>query len=74
MNPVTKVFLWIGVAFLVLAFIWQIGGRWLGHLGRLPGDIVIKKENFSFYFPITTSILISLALTLAMFLWNYFRK
>jgi hypothetical protein len=39
---------------------------WLGKLGlgRLPGDIVIERENFSFYFPITTSILLSLLLSL----------
>lgn len=33
-------------------------------LGRLPGDIVVKRENFSFYFPITTSIVLSIILTL----------
>lgn len=40
-------------------------------LGRLPGDISIKRENFSFYFPLTTCILISLLLSL-LFAW--FRK
>ena len=38
---------------------------WLGvPLGRLPGDIVIRREGFTFYFPITTAILVSVALTL----------
>lgn len=37
------------------------------HLGRLPGDIVIKKGNFTFYFPIVTSILISVLLTLIFY-------
>jgi Protein of unknown function (DUF2905) len=38
--------------------------RWFGAGGRgLPGDIVIRRGNFTFYFPIVTSILISLALT-----------
>jgi hypothetical protein len=38
---------------------------WLGvPLGRLPGDIVIRRDNFTFYLPITTSILVSIALTL----------
>jgi formate hydrogenlyase subunit 3/multisubunit Na+/H+ antiporter MnhD subunit len=37
-------------------------------LGRLPGDISIKRENFSFYFPITTCILVSLVLTLIFYL------
>ena len=38
---------------------------WLGvPLGRLPGDIVVRREGFTFYLPITTSILVSVALTL----------
>jgi hypothetical protein len=37
-------------------------------LGRLPGDIRIERENFSFYFPLTTSILISLLVSLVMWL------
>jgi hypothetical protein len=39
-------------------------------LGRLPGDIVIRKPNFQFYFPITTSILLSLLLTLILYLFR----
>ncbi|MFA5062744.1 MAG: DUF2905 domain-containing protein [Candidatus Omnitrophota bacterium] len=41
-------------------------------LGRLPGDIYIQKKNFSFYFPLATSILISIALSLLM--WLFSRK
>lgn len=37
-------------------------------LGRLPGDIHIKRENFSFYFPLATSILVSLVLSLILWL------
>ena len=39
-------------------------------LGKLPGDIYIQKKNFSFYFPITTSILISIILSLIFWLWS----
>ncbi len=42
-------------------------------LGKLPGDIHIKKENFSFYFPLTSSIIISIILTLLIYLINKFR-
>ena len=48
-----------------------IGGLiWAGvPLGRLPGDFVIRREGFTFYLPLTTSILVSIALTLmGMFL------
>ncbi len=36
--------------------------------GRLPGDIIIRKENFSFYFPLATSVIISIILTVIFFL------
>jgi len=39
-------------------------------LGRLPGDILIKRENFSFYFPLGTSILLSLILSLILYLFR----
>lgn len=38
--------------------------------GRLPGDINIERENFSFHFPLMTSILVSLVLTLILWLWR----
>lgn len=41
--------------------------------GKLPGDIVVKKKNFTFYFPLATSILLSLLLTLLLYLINRFR-
>jgi hypothetical protein len=42
-------------------------------LGRLPGDIHVKKENFEFYFPIMTSILLSLLLSAILWIIAYFR-
>jgi len=39
-------------------------------VGRLPGDIWIRKENFSFYFPITTSILVSIILTFVFYIFR----
>ncbi|NVM57437.1 MAG: DUF2905 domain-containing protein [Desulfobacterales bacterium] len=39
-------------------------------LGKLPGDILIKKDNFRFYFPITTCIIISIILTLLFYLFR----
>lgn len=38
--------------------------------GRLPGDIIIKKDNFTFYFPLATSILLSIILTVIMYFLN----
>jgi hypothetical protein len=58
----------LGVVLLVAGLLWP----WLSKLGlgRLPGDIVVERENFRLYFPITTSILISLALSLLLWLLN----
>jgi hypothetical protein len=39
-------------------------------LGRLPGDIAVKRDNFSFYFPITTSIILSIVLTVILALFR----
>ena len=41
-------------------------------IGRLPGDVLIQRRNFTFYFPLTTSVLVSIILTL--FLWILSRK
>jgi hypothetical protein len=54
----------------VLIFAGRLPG--LGILGRLPGDIYIKRDNFSFYFPLATSILLSIAMSLV--LWLLFRR
>jgi hypothetical protein len=40
------------------------------YLGKLPGDIAIERENFKFYFPVATSILVSILLSLLLFLYN----
>jgi Protein of unknown function (DUF2905) len=44
--------------------VWLWSGRGFGWLGRLPGDLSYQKDNFGFYFPLTTCILVSLVLTL----------
>jgi len=54
----------IGVGILLLFF------HKIPFVGKLPGDILIQKKNFSFYFPITTSILISIILSLIFWLWS----
>ena len=56
----------LGVALVVLGLAWPWIER-LG-LGRLPGDLRIEREGFSFYFPLTTSIIVSLAASLIIWL------
>ena len=59
----------IGLVILALGLLWPLIQK-LG-LGRLPGDIAVEKENFRFYFPIMTSIVISIVLSV---LFWFFRK
>lgn len=65
-----KIFIIIGIFFIIIGLAFMLGDK-IPYIGRLPGDIHIKKENFSFYFPITTSIIISIILTV---LFSIFRK
>ncbi|MAT64685.1 MAG: hypothetical protein CMN57_03475 [Gammaproteobacteria bacterium] len=58
----------IGIVLLVLGLLWPLLTR-LG-LGRLPGDIMVEREGFRFYFPLMTSIIVSLVLTLLFWLFR----
>jgi hypothetical protein len=72
MNPVPKLLIVVGAVLVIIGFLWQVGGRFFP-LGRLPGDIVVQKENFTFYFPVVTSIVLSVVLSLILYLIRLFR-
>ncbi|HEY8498538.1 MAG TPA: DUF2905 domain-containing protein [Limnochordales bacterium] len=56
-----------GLAIAGLGLLLEVVGRgWLPGLGRLPGDIYVERGNFRFYFPLATSLLLSLVLTLIL--------
>lgn len=67
MNPVSKVLIVVGVLFIIVGLIWHFTG---GNIpfGRLPGDIRIQKENSTFFFPITSCLIISAVLSLIGYL------
>jgi hypothetical protein len=68
-QEIGKLIFIAGLAMAVLGLLlWKAGG--LGPIGRLPGDLSVQRPNFSFYFPITTCILISIILTLLMWLFR----
>jgi hypothetical protein len=71
-NPVAKLLIIGGAVLIVIGLLWQVGGRFLP-LGKLPGDIVVEKENFRFYFPVVTCIVISIVLSLLMYLFRLFK-
>jgi hypothetical protein len=72
---VGKTLILIGVVFVLIGvWLWS-GSRlpaWLSWLGRLPGDIIIERDHVRVYFPIVTSLLLSLAMTLV--LWFFGRR
>ncbi len=69
MDSLGKVLILFGVVLALLGGLLLVAGK-IPYLGRLPGDIVIRRENWSVYFPLTTSILISILLTLLFSLFS----
>ncbi|WP_042345661.1 DUF2905 domain-containing protein [Bacillus massiliigorillae] len=68
MSSLPKVLMIIGGVLLVLGFLMQFI-----KLGKLPGDIIIKKENATFYFPVVTCILVSVVLSAIFYIIGKFR-
>jgi Protein of unknown function (DUF2905) len=63
-----KLFIVLGLFFLLLGAAWPLLSKL--PFGRLPGDIYIERENFSFYFPLTTGLLISVVLSQILWWWT----
>ena len=64
-----KILILFGVVFIGLGLILSVNAH-LPWLGKLPGDIVVKKENFQFYFPFTTCLLVSAVLSLFLYVFR----
>lgn len=62
-SSIGKIFIIFGLIMLAVGGIMILAGR-IPWIGRLPGDIYIRKKNLTFYFPLTTSIIISIFLSL----------
>ncbi len=62
-----KMLVVFGSVLVVMGLIFIFGGK-ISWLGRLPGDIIIKREGFQFYFPVTTSILVSLIISALLYI------
>ena len=71
MNDISRQLIFAGLVLLIAGAVLGFFGKVPG-LGRLPGDIAIRRENFSFYFPLASCLLVSLALT--FFFWLFGRK
>ena len=69
MGELGKLLIVFGVVLVVMGLLFTFAGKipWLGHL---PGDIYIQRERFSFYFPLATCLLLSLIVTLVLYLFR----
>jgi Protein of unknown function (DUF2905) len=77
MDPTRELGKWLVLGGLLLAAIgglFLVGGRPPFRLGRLPGDIAIEGKRGSFYFPVVTCILLSVVLTLIIWVVSLFRR
>ncbi|WP_456385417.1 DUF2905 domain-containing protein [Desulfolithobacter sp.] len=65
-----RTLIFLGVLLVAAGLLWP----WIKNLpfGRLPGDIIISRENFRFYFPLTTSIVVSVVLSLILWISRKF--
>lgn len=68
-NQLGKLLIFAGVFIIILGIVFLFGDK-IPFIGKLPGDIIIKKKNFTFYFPIVTSILLSLLISLILYLFR----
>ena len=69
MESLGKTLIVFGLVIVVVGVIVSFAPK-IPWLGRLPGDIVIRRESFSFYFPLATCLLISAILTLVLYLFR----
>ncbi|WP_177344652.1 DUF2905 domain-containing protein [Evansella clarkii] len=72
MSQLPKLLVIAGVVLIIAGLLWQVGGKYI-NLGKLPGDILIKRGNTTVYFPLMTSIIISVVLSLILLLLGRFR-
>jgi hypothetical protein len=74
MNELGKALLGLGLLLAVIGAALMLAGRFGLPLGRLPGDIAYRGKHVSLYFPLGTSILISIVLSVLFYLWSHLRR
>jgi len=72
MPDIGRSMIFIGLIIVVLGIVLTFSDKLPFSLGKLPGDIIYKKDNSTFYFPLTTSIIISIVLSLLFTLFGKF--
>lgn len=67
LSPIGKLLILAGTVIIVVGLLFMFGSK-IPWFGKLPGDIYIQKKSFTFFLPITTSIIVSIILTIIMML------
>jgi len=71
MQDTGKWIILVGVVLVIFGSIWYFLGDKLSFIGNLPGDIRYESDNFRFYFPFTTMVLISVIINVIIRIYNY---
>jgi len=72
-GPLARILILTGAAIIILGVVLLFIDK-IPLLGKLPGDIVVRKKNFTMYFPLSTMILLSVGLSLILYIISYFKK
>jgi formate hydrogenlyase subunit 3/multisubunit Na+/H+ antiporter MnhD subunit len=73
LRELAKLLMVIGVILVAVGVLLILGSKLPGRLGRLPGDIIIRRDNFTFYFPLVTCLLLSVVLSILFWLLGRLR-
>lgn len=74
MRDLGRTLILLGGLLVIVGALFYFGGKLPLRLGRLPGDVIHRGEHTTFYFPIATCFLVSVALTLLFWFFTHFRK
>jgi hypothetical protein len=69
MGGIGRILIYLGFLLVILGVIFSLIGR-IPWLGQLPGDFTIERERFTFYFPLATCLIISVILSLVLYLFR----
>ena len=73
MQPAARILIGLGAALIIAGLSWQLAARFLP-LGRLPGDIVIERGSVRIYIPVVTCLIISVFLSVVIWVWQSWRR
>jgi hypothetical protein len=74
MGEFGKLLIFLGAVLVVIGVVFLLLGRTNLPIGRLPGDIIYRGKNTTFYFPLATSILLSVVLSVVLYVIGRFRR